>query len=65
MIMQPSRRNRGSIKKSRMLQTCVVMWETKNSWQIKRLGREAVRGGREERRNKQGKEGSLDKGEKW
>lgn len=65
MIMQSSRRNRGSIKKSRMLQTCVVMWETKNSWQIKRLGREAVRGGREERRNKQGKEGSLDKGEKW
>lgn len=48
-----------------MLQTCVVMWETKNSWQIKRLGREAVRGGREERRNKQGKEGSLDIDEKW
>lgn len=42
----------------------MVMWETKNSWQIKRLGREAVRGGREERRNKEGKEGGADKGEK-
>lgn len=63
MIMQSSRRNRGSIKKRKMLRNCVVMWEIKNSWQIKRLGREAVRGGREERRNKEGKEGGSDKGE--
>lgn len=48
-----------------MLRSCVVMWETKNIWQIKRPGREAVRGGREERRNKEGKEGGSDKGEKW
>lgn len=61
--MQSSRRNRGSIKKRKMLRNCVVMWEIKNSWQIKRLGREAVRGGREERRNKEGKEGGSDKGE--
>lgn len=60
MIMQSSRSNRGSIKKTRMLRSCVVMWETKNSWQIKRLGREAVRGGREERRNKEGKEGGSE-----
>lgn len=44
------------------------MWlcgKQKNIWQIKRPGREAVRGGREERRNKEGKEGGSDKGEKW